>query len=432
MRVCIHRGTKEIGGTCVEIESQGKRIVLDVGLPLDAADPDDFPLHPIKGFEKANPNLLGVVISHPHQDHYGLAYRLPKETLFLIGEAAENILAAADVFSPAGVRLKNVTHLVDRRQITLGPFTITPFLVDHSGYDAYAILIQADGAALFYSGDLRAHGRKGKLFQKLLRLHPEHVDVLLMEGTTIGRPGTDKGFPTEADLEDRFVKLFKHTPGMPLVWCSGQNIDRLVTIFRACKKTGRQLILDLYTAHVLQATRNVHVPQGGWDHVKVFVPLSQRIQIKKRQEFALINGHKAWRIYPESLAEVAATSVMLFRPSMRRDVKQAKCLEGSRLIYSMWSGYVRDEKAKPFLDWLKQHGIPMDECHTSGHASVADLVKLRKVFQKAPLVPIHTDEPDRFEELFGNVQRQGDGEWGEVGLRTNVASISEGNVSCER
>jgi len=34
MRFCIHRGTHEIGGTCVEIEAQGKRIVLDIGLPL--------------------------------------------------------------------------------------------------------------------------------------------------------------------------------------------------------------------------------------------------------------------------------------------------------------------------------------------------------------------------------------------------------------
>jgi len=43
MRACIHRGTKEIGGTCIELESQGKRIVLDVGLPLDVVDPNEFP-----------------------------------------------------------------------------------------------------------------------------------------------------------------------------------------------------------------------------------------------------------------------------------------------------------------------------------------------------------------------------------------------------
>ena len=38
MRIRIHRGTKEIGGTCIEVESKGKRIALDVGLPLDAPD----------------------------------------------------------------------------------------------------------------------------------------------------------------------------------------------------------------------------------------------------------------------------------------------------------------------------------------------------------------------------------------------------------
>ena len=38
MKVRIHRGTREIGGTCIEIEAQGMRVALDVGLPLDAPD----------------------------------------------------------------------------------------------------------------------------------------------------------------------------------------------------------------------------------------------------------------------------------------------------------------------------------------------------------------------------------------------------------
>ena len=137
MRFCIHRGTHEIGGTCVEIESQGKRIVLDIGLPLDVDDAESMPLHPVPGFDKPDPSLLGVLISHPHPDHYGLAHRLPPETPFLIGEAAEAILAAADLFTPMGLILKNVTHLRHREPIKLGPFTITPFLVDHSAYDSY-------------------------------------------------------------------------------------------------------------------------------------------------------------------------------------------------------------------------------------------------------------------------------------------------------
>jgi len=135
MMFCIHRGTHEIGGTCVEIESQGKRIVLDIGLPLDTADADAMPLHPVPGFRTPNDTLLGVLISHPHQDHYGLAYRLPSETRFLIGAAAQSILEAACLFTPAGLKLKHVVHIEHRRPITLGPFTITPYLVDHSAYE---------------------------------------------------------------------------------------------------------------------------------------------------------------------------------------------------------------------------------------------------------------------------------------------------------
>ena len=39
MRVRIHRGTKEIGGNCIELSSGGKTLVLDMGMPLTAPDP---------------------------------------------------------------------------------------------------------------------------------------------------------------------------------------------------------------------------------------------------------------------------------------------------------------------------------------------------------------------------------------------------------
>jgi len=410
MRVCIHRGTKEIGGTCVEIESRGERIVVDVGLPLDATTPEATTLPPICRSETPDPSLLGVVISHPHQDHYGLAYKLPDQTLFLIGKAAQSILAAAELFTPAVVAtFENVQHLEDRKAIKLGPFTITPFLVDHSAYDAYAILVEADGKRLFYSGDFRAHGRKGALFEKFVCQPPDRVDLLLMEGTTIGRD--DQAFPTEEALEQRFVELFQQTKGMPLVWCSGQNIDRLVTIMRACIKARRQFIIDMYTAHILRATGNDRLPQAGWDHIKVFLPSAQRQQIKRHGEFEVAKSYRAWRIFPEHLAQAAPTSVMLFRPSMMKDLEDASCLVGSRVIYSLWAGYLKDAKTIPFHDWLRQHGIPLCECHTSGHAAVRDLVRLRKAFSNAPVVPIHTVNADRFEELFGNAQCHNDGEW---------------------
>lgn len=412
MRICIHRGTKEIGGTCVEIESQDRRLVLDVGLALDTPDPDSLDLHPVKGFDQPDASLLGVVISHPHQDHYGLAHRLPEETQFLIGEAAERILSAAALFSPAGLKLKNVKHLVDRAPITLGPFTITPFLVDHSAYDAYAMLVEADGKKLFYTGDFRAHGRKARLTEELIAKPPRNVDVLLMEGTCIGRE--DKTFDTEDELVPRFVEHFRRTPGMPLVWCSGQNLDRIVTIWKACQKADRRFIIDMYTAEMLRATANERMPQAGWEGIRVFLPDTQRWRIKKEKAFDISDSYKPYRIHWHQLPGAAPKSVMLFRPSMVRDLERAGCLTGACVICSEWAGYLEKESNRWFVDWMNRSGIENRPCHTSGHASIPDLRRMRNAFADAVTVPVHLDDRKRFTELFADVKLRDDGEWWEV------------------
>ena len=414
MKVCIHRGAHQIGGTCIELQDQGKSLLLDIGMPLDADDPDAVEIPNVKGLKVEDPSLIGIVISHPHQDHYGLASRVPDSIPFLMGADMERILAAAADFTPSGGKFEKVIHLRNNKPLELGPFRITPYLMDHSAYDAYAVLVEADGKRLFYTGDLRAHGRKAALFERLLSEPPSDVDVLLMEGTTITRTDTDKGFPTENEIENEMTKVFKDTTGMSLVWCSGQNIDRLVTVFRAAKKSYRQLILDMYTAHILAATKNERLPQSHWEQIRVYLPWSQKMRIIKDKSFEITKPYKLDRIYPEDLIAVAARSVMLFRPSMSRDMEKGACLTGASLIYSMWDGYLKEKKQQPFLQWLDDRKIPMHQIHTSGHASVKDLKRLRVAMKNATVVPIHTQQPELYEKMFDNVCMHDDNEWWDI------------------
>ena len=190
MRIKIHRGTREIGGTCIEIEARGRRIALDVGLPLDAPeDPSDGGrqrlLPAVGGFREPDDNLLGVVISHPHMDHYGLARYLYPTVPIYIGEAANRSLKAASAYVPNGHGFEARRFIADRVPVQVGPFRITPYLVDHSAFDAYSMLVESGGKRLFYSGDFRAHGRKSRLFEALVTNRPADIDVLMMEGTTI-------------------------------------------------------------------------------------------------------------------------------------------------------------------------------------------------------------------------------------------------------
>jgi ribonuclease J len=413
MRICIHRGAEQIGGSCVEIEAEGSRIVIDLGLPLDAVDVDAALLPPVRGLlDPDDPSLLAVVLSHGHRDHWGLLPVIRDDLRVILGEATHRILSAAAPFVPGTIAPTNVQFLRDRQPLTLGPFRITPFLIDHSAYDAYALLFEAGGKRLLYTGDLRAHGRKASLFERLVKHPPQNIDVMLMEGTSIGRD--EENSLTEAALEDALVAEFDQTEGAILFFASPQNIDRMVSIYRACKRTQRSLVVDLYAAEILRATGNENVPQTTWPNVDVFIPQSQRQKIKNKGLFEQLNWHHRKRIYLEQLKTKAARSVFLCRASMLGDFERGDCLSGARAIWSQWSGYLKGPDGKVLSLELEQKAIPLKIIHASGHASVHDLQRLAAAIAPKALVPIHTFRPASYRELFDNVRVHQDGEWWDV------------------
>lgn len=417
MRLRIHRGTREIGGSCIELESGGSRIVLDIGLPLDTPDPATAPLPEVAGLDRPDPSLLAIVLSHGHRDHWGLLPRCPSGIPVVLGRATERVMRAAADFVPGGFAPVATAHLEDGKPLTIGSFTVTPRLVDHSGFDAYALTVDADGQRLFYSGDLRAHGRKGALFERLLARPPAGVDVMLMEGSSLGRLADDATFETEQDLEQRFVERFATTAGMALVVCSAQNIDRVVTLYRAAKRTGRTLIVDAYAAEVLKATGQPSIPKPapGWTNIAVFVPQRQRVHLVRTGIAALVDDYRAFRCWPENLAAAAPNAVMLFRDWMLDDLDRAGALAGATVIWSQWDGYLHDGAGARLRAACAARGLPFEVIHTSGHASPPDLKRLAAAIAPRRLVPIHTFARDRFPALFDNVLMVEDGDWIEVG-----------------
>ncbi len=414
MRLRIHRGTKEIGGTCIEIEADGKRLVLDVGLPLNAPDDEatqDCLLPDVAGFRAPDASLLGVLVSHAHRDHYGLVRHIHPDVPVWMGKAAHAILTAASRYGPTGYTVAEPHILAHRRPVTLGPFRVTPYLVDHSAFDAYALLIEADGKRVVYSGDFRGHGRKASLFESMLANPPGRIDALLMEGTTVGRPDTGQPVRTEQDLEQAFVQVFKTTQGLHLVWTASQNIDRLVTVYRAAKRTGRLFLIDLYTAVILAATGRDTLPQSHWPDVRLYIPHRQRVTIKTRGLFADLERHSAQRVYPDALPGLAGRAVLLFRPMMMDDRGLLAALEGAAFTHSMWDGYLKQDSGRRVLAWLETHKVPWATLHTSGHAAVADLKRLAVALAPRVLVPIHSDAPERFGEHFARVVCRDDGVW---------------------
>ena len=415
MRARIHRGAHEVGGNCIELEARAQRIVLDIGHPITTAPGEDVPLPGVAGFDGSDDSLVGIVISHPHPDHFGLLPKVSESVPRYIGEAAADVLREAAFFSPFGLDVKPAGFLRHRQTIEIGPFRITPFLNDHSAFDAYSLLIDAEGRRLFYTGDIRAHGRKAGIFEELLRKPPENLDVLLMEGTHIRAESncTERG-ASEKDVEDACVETFKSTEGMVLAMFSPQNIDRLVSMYRACVRSGRDLVVDLYAAAIAKATGRATIPQADWDRVRVYLPKSQKAKIIQAQAFERTDAVKPHRIYPEELVERRSELVTLFRGSMARELQQIGCLGGARVVWSMWHGYLRNDPGSKLTEFLEREEIPMVSHHASGHAYVPDLQRLVAALAPKRVVPIHSFAGDRFAEFFPRVDRRTDGEWWEV------------------
>ena len=264
---------------------------------------------------------------------------------------------------------------------------------------------------MFYSGDFRAHGRKAKITEQLIAHPPTGVDVLLLEGSSLGRLDADKKFPTEGKIEERLVKIFKKTKGIGLVHASAQNIDRFVSVFRACKKTGRKLVIDLYTAVILEATGNKHIPQSDWPEIALFIPHSQRIKIKKNKWFELLKHHSKNRIFIETLQKISDKAILFFRPVYIRDLEKADRLDGAVYIYSQYEGYWEEDSYAELRAWIKKNNIRKINVHTSGHACLTDLKRLAKSLQPKTIIPVHTFTPEKYRECFGEtVQCLNDGE----------------------
>jgi len=414
MKTIIHRGTHEVGGSCIQVMSGNSSIIIDAGLPLSFTQGDrkdnylPQPLFNDLLSGKVRPDA--VFLSHAHLDHYGLVSFLPSDIPIYCGKTTEKLMELSSLLSPSKNLPLQVTHFQSNKEIKLGPFIITPYLVDHSAMDAYAFLIEAEGKTLFYTGDFRGHGRKKWLFEEFIK-NPPAIDVLMMEGTMVG-PRSNEKFSTETELEKTFTDVMQKCTGTVFVTAASQNIDRLVTIFRAAKRSGRKLIIDLYTAEVLDSlTDYPRLPKTCWPRIRVAYSkaLVDRLENAGRRDIMekyLKNGIR-WTTINEKPHEF----VVLCRQSVFTPIKKHLDIQKSAWVYSMWTGYLeRSGPLKSMKIYFDDHGVEYHYIHSSGHARLADLKRFVKGVKPETIIPIHTYHPELFRDFFGKVKMIEDGE----------------------
>lgn len=412
MRARILRGADRIGGSLVEIEYRGGRIVLDVGLPLERMPFRDL-LPDVDGlWAPGDGSLEAVFVTHGHPDHYGLADLVDPSVPIYMGRAAKAVIDEAAFFTDREAGFTCAGCLEDRVPIQVGSLTVTPHLVDHSGFDAYGLLVEAGGSSLFYTGDIRFHGRKSARMKGLASRLPDDLDCLLIEGTNFGRPGR-KRFSSEQDLERHLATSFWEVEGAAVCFFSAQNIDRLVTVFRASKRSGRTFVFDLYGATIAAATGRNTIPRPSWDEARVFVRGTEKFRVREAEQFDRVRSLGSDRIYLDEVAADPSRFVLALRSGAITELARDGCLKGARAFWSQWAGYLKPEN--PLIGQLEDLEVGIETAHVSGHATAEDLIEFARQVDASQAVPIHTDSPDFPADRLASLRREVDGRWWAVG-----------------
>lgn len=430
MRITIHRGTHEIGGNCIEVATDNSRIILDVGMPLfnEDREPHDSAtlrrqssdelrkagiLPKVPGlFDESASRPDAILLSHAHEDHTGLLRHSQVEIpIYASVGTSKMMLAGAKFAGQPALPQERHREIHAGQPIQIGDFQVTAFSVDHSIYGAQAFLIEAEGKTVLYSGDLRMHGRKPGMHKSLIQaVKLRTIDVLLMEGTHISHP--DHRGQNEYDLEDEIVGHVQSASGLVLASFSPQHVDRLVGFYRAAKKTNRIFVADAYTAFVMYLIASeTSVPRPeSTEGVKVFFPKFFEENYEKKQLEKHFRLMSPARIGMEEIRTDPSRFVMLFRPSMLVSDFNSLLPEGSRCLYSRWSGYLDQPDWQPVKAALAKANGDLIEAHTSGHIHYGDIVDFVSQVQAKTVIPIHTFEPEKFKTFSPNVKLLSDGE----------------------
>lgn len=411
MKIIIHRGSHQIGGTIIELATKNTRIILDAGEVLPSIDEvtkvDSVEEISLKGLFKGDKKGVdGVFISHGHGDHIGMISYLNEEIPIFMGEKTADIYNMTGKFIGRKSFIKSTIFLEHEKPILIGDFVIIPYLVDHSAYDSYAFIIYGEGKSAIYTGDIREHGNKARLTSYFRSKIPVNADVLLMEGTMLGRQ--DEKIETENEISNRAEIIMTETEKPVFVMQSATNIDRLVAMYNGAKESGRIFVIDIFTANIIETVG------GSVSNIlrksRIIYPkqLTQRMYDCGENELMNKFAHKKIKI--DELNGIN-NYCMLIRSSMLSILENLKGIDGSTLIYSMWRGYEEREDVKRILDFARSKNVEIKYLHTSGHAGIKTLQNIVSSCSPKRIVPIHTEHPEGYKELFQNVHLIKDGEW---------------------
>ncbi|MBP3425526.1 MAG: hypothetical protein J6K81_02240, partial [Rikenellaceae bacterium] len=166
------------------------------------------------------------------------------------------------------------------------------------------------------------------------------------------------------------------------------------------------LVIDPYTANVLAAVAelNPKIPTVTTaEQMKVYFPprLTTLLTERNQERYIYSLNPKQNKASYDDFSGSPEKYVMLVRPTVLTYLQRIKALR-IRFIRSIWSGYWNEPSTERFRGWVEEHCEVVKDIHSSGHADTQSLQRIVEFVRPKTIVPIHTDAPKRFSDIFVN------------------------------
>ncbi len=364
-------------------EYEGKILIVDAGImfPRNSMHGIDYIIPDMQYILQHKHNVVGIVLTHGHEDHIGAISHLIQEipvpiyTTGLTRGLVEIKLAKKGLLDQ--VELYQVEA---GERIFIGPFQIDFFHVCHSIPDGVGLGIETPAGLIVHTGDYKFDQTPVDNwptdFGSLAALAKRGVTVLLSDSTNAENEGWT---PSEREIDEALEKVFRNAKGRIIIASFASLISRMQQVADASKRNGRKLAF----AGTSMLDNSAMAMDLGYLEVDqdVLVPLHQALSMKDSQTVLMCTGSQG---EPTSILGRLALG-----QNRQFDIKP-----GDTVVLSSHTIPGNEESVYHTINQLFELGADViyegiSSVHVSGHASQEEMKLLINLLKPKYLVPIH-------------------------------------------
>jgi ribonuclease J len=383
-------GSGEIGMNVNLYGCQGKWLMVDCGMTFGEADYPgiDLVLPDLDFIERRRKDLVGLVLTHGHEDHIGAIPYLAADlgvplyaTPFTAGLIAHK-LEEEGLTGQVKLKIIQADEVLD-----LGPFRISLVPLAHSIPEANGLLIETAPARIFHTGDWKLDPTpvlgNPTSPEKLRAIGDLGIQAMICDSTNAF---TDKASGSEAELFDGLFKAVGEAPGRVLITTFASNAARLHTIGRVAEETGRRVAI---AGRSIERYLKVAKATGYLRDFPEPVRYDEAMRLPRRELLVLATGGQG-----EPRAALGRIA------SGQHEIKFG---EGDTVIFSSRQIPGNENAVGHVMNQLAELGVRtvterQAHVHVSGHPGRPELQQMYDWIRPELLVPVHGERRHLLEQ----------------------------------